>query len=59
MDRKKTADERVGEDMAEFMLYGAEKPELLERVQDFIRPQDGREALGHDGRRMGSAAARL
>ena len=59
MGGKTTMNERVSEDMAEFMLYGAEMPEIHERVQEFLRAHDGRDPAGDGRHRTGVAAARL
>ena len=41
MDSRRTTCERVGDDVAEFVLNGEKRPELLERAQRFRRAPDG------------------
>lgn len=42
MDRKRTADERIGEDMAEYAADAEKMPEVLERIMELgPRSEDG------------------
>lgn len=57
MDSKRAMCERVGDDMAEFVLNGEKRPELLECAQRFRRAPDG--GLPVDPGRGRAGAVRL
>lgn len=57
MDSRRTTCERVGDDMAEFILNGKKRPELLERAQRFRRAPNG--GLPVDPGRGRAGAVRL